>query len=653
MKTNRWIRTFGFSVYMAITLLIVSCSDAEKKPIGSGIPLDYTQVHLEENSLLGNRLNINENVTLWHNMRMLEERGYFENFLLAAGKKKGEYRGNIHGYADSEVYKFIEGASYIYAVTNDETIPDSLEKVIRMIAAAQRPNGHIQTYDAVRGIDTIYSNFAWGSHRLYNAGHMYEGAVAHYLATGRKSFLNIAVKNADMMVDIFKDTTRNHVSPGHPEIEVGLMKLYHLTDNQDYFLLAKKLVDIRGSEDDIGQGFYDQKHLPILEQTEAVGHAVRAVYLYMGMTDLALESDLPGYEQMLDAVWENMVTKKMYVTGGIGSYHKIIENGELRGWEGFGENYDLPNDCYCESCAAIANALWNFGMYRLNGDTKYLDILEKVIFNNGLSMASLDGDLFYYQNELTSCLGEPHLRKEWQGCCTNNILRFYPQVPGFMYTITQEAVSVNLYSASTASFSYKGNDITIRQITDYPWGDEIRIVVNPGKKMKIPLKLRIPSWANNQPMFGDLYRFLQQDSQAVSVFLNNEKLQTDIRDNYLYVEHKWTDNDTLIIHLPMPVRRVISHSAVENNHSKVSIQRGPVIFCAESHDNLTGLDQLAISDNLNFDFTWDESILGGMYTLKTGDTRGNVEQPITLIPYYAWGHRGDGEMDVWLERLTD
>lgn len=639
-------------IIAGVVLGLFSCKTGEESTREDTKALHPLKVSLKDSSLLGQRLENNQKVSLWHNLNMLEERGYFENFRLAAGLTEGEYRGNRHGYADSEVYKFIEGASYIYERTLDTKIIEAMDSIIFMISLAQKPNGHLQTRDAVRGIDTIYADNAWMNHRMYNAGHLYEGAVAHHKATGKNNLLSIALKNAEMMCGIINDSTRKLVTSGHPEIETGLMKLYKHTGNREHFIAARKLIDLRGSENDTGQGLYDQKYKPVLSQTEAVGHAVRAVYLYMGITDLAHETGEPEYVQMLDSVWNNMTSRKTYITGGIGSFHRIMENGELRGWEGFGDNYELPDDCYCESCAAIANVLWNQRMFLLHKEAKYVDAMEKVIYNNGLSMASKEGNRFFYENEISASAGNfPH-RKGWVGCCTNNILRYYPQLPGFFYAYGGKEIYINLYSASSAEFDINGNTVKIIQETDYPWDGKVNVIVKTEDPTDIDLYLRIPGWLKQDLNTGGLYKYMVGRLSKPVCLINGEKTAIEETGGYIRLSRDFHDNDEILIDFPMQVSRVIAHEKVINLKDRVAFQRGPVVFCAESHENELNLKEVIIPQESVFTFNRSESNSFLKYSLlgEGLDESGNSKR-MQLIPYYLWANRGSADMEVWFKGI--
>lgn len=644
------IKNILYLIVAGVVFGLFSCITGEESTREDIKALHRLKVSLNDSSLLGQRIENNQEVSLWHNLKMLEERGYFENFRLAAGLIEGEYRGNIHGYADSEVYKFIEAASYIYERTLNPKISEALDSIIYVISLAQKPNGHLQTRDAVRGIDTIYADNAWMNHRMYNAGHLYEGAVAHHYATGNNNLLSIALKNAEMMCGIINDSTGNLVTSGHPEIEAGFMKLYKLTGNREYFSAARKLIDLRGSENDTGQGLYDQKHKPVLTQTEAVGHAVRAVYLYMGITDLAMETGEPEYLQMLDSVWNNMTSKKTYITGGIGSFHRIMENGELRTWEGFGNNYELPDDCYCESCAAIANVLWNQRMFLLHKEAKYVDAMEKVIYNNGLSMAGLEGNRYFYENEITASAGNFRQRKGWVDCCTNSILRYYPQLPGFFYAYGGKEIYINLYSASSAEFDIHGNEVKIIQETDYPWYGQVNVTVKTENPIEIDLYLRIPGWLKQDLNTGGLYKYLDGPLSKPFCAVNGEKTAIEETDGYIKLSRDFHNNDEILIDFPMQVSKVIAHEKVINVKDKVAFQRGPVVFCAESHENELNLKHVVIPKESVFTFITSDSSSFSQHSLigEGLDESGNSKR-MQLIPYYLWANRGSADMEVWFK----
>lgn len=633
-------------------ILLTSCSKLSPEKTGSIQAVPLEKVQLDQESLLGERIGLTMEHTLWHNLEMLEKRGYFHNFRLAAGEASGDYRGNVHGYADSEVYKFIEGASYIYALTGDTSIVNSLDTIVDLIARAQFPNGHLQTRDAFLGKDTLYPNNAWSNHRMYNAGHLYEGAVAHHHFTGREELLEVAVKNADLMVAVSHDTTLPLITPGHPEIETGLMTLFHHTANQEYFDLAERLIILRGGPTDTGQGKYDQKHLPVKEQREAVGHAVRAKYLYTGITDLVAATGDTSYWPMLDAVWENIVTRKMYITGGTGAHHRIMENGSLRGWEGFGENFELPNDSYCESCAAISNAIWNHKLFLLEGHAKYYDVIERILYNNGMSMLAVDGCHFFYQNELRSDHDTHHARRDWADCCTNNILRFYPQLPGYFYATRDNELYVNLYGTSEATFGLLNSEVTLSQETRYPWDGEIKLTVRTNTPAKVALHLRVPAWVRGQPFYGNLYHYPEELPGNVKLELNDNAIPLQIENGYAAIEaRRWNEKDTLTIRFPMMPRRVLAHEAVESCRSRVALERGPVVFCIESQDHEGSTHDLILPDTSALVFARNDTLLGGTYVISTDATDiSSAYRSIMAIPYYLWAHRGPGEMDVWINR---
>jgi uncharacterized protein len=634
-------------------LFAFSCSSGEKTEPDSPIePVGINDVMFKDDSFWGNRIKTNCDVTIAHNYQQMDEHGYYTNFRIAAGLEEGEYPGTLHGYADSEVYKYIEGVSYCMMDREIPGMENQLDSLIELIGAAQWDNGHLHTRDAALGIEFNPENMGT-NHRMYNPGHMYEGAVAHYLATGKRNFLDIAIKNADMMVSLFGEDNIRGITPGHEEIEVGLMKLYQVTGNEEYLNLALFLLEERGTERDKDPHKLErQKHKPVAEQSEAVGHAVRAGYLYMGMADVAMEKNHQPYMDALDRIWNNVVGKKLYITGGIGSFHKRMrENGELGNWEGFGENYELPNDSYCESCAAIANALWNYRMFQLHGDAQYIDVLERIIYNNGLSMVSVEGNRFFYQNNLISPASGNVVRGPWKGCCTNNILRFIPQVQQFIYATKGDVLYINLFTENQADIELASNTIHIKQETDYPWKGEVKIMVTPVKSGKFTVNLRIPGWAHNTPVPSDLYKYHDKMQASPVIKVNDELLiQKDTQKGFIQLDRKWHQGDVIHISLPMNIKRVIAHEKVEANQNKVALECGPLVYCAEWPVN-PSVHDLVIPDDADLKPVFRENMLHGIATIEgeVTDTSGNFRN-LVAIPYYTWAHRGEGDMTVWFNR---
>jgi DUF1680 family protein/alpha-L-arabinofuranosidase len=473
-----------------------------------------------------------------------------------------------------------------------------------------------------------------GSHELYDAGHLYEAAVAHYLATGKRNLLNVAIKNADMLDKTF-GPDKLHKWPGHQVIEMGLVKLYRVTGNERYLNLAKFFLDVRGP----GGTEYAQARKKPYDQNEAVGHAVRATYMYGGMTDIAALTGDTRYADAVERIWDNVIGKKLYITGGVGA--RGIE-------EAFGKNYELPNaTAYCETCAAIGNAMWNHRMFLLTGNAKYLDVFERVIYNGLLSSVSLSGDKFFYVNPLES--NGQHKREPWFtcACCPGNLARFIASLPGYVYAKTDDTVYVNMFAAGEGTIKLKNNTVRISQATRYPWDGSVKITVEPKQPAKFTIAVRIPGWAKSEPVPSDLYRFMDTIDQKVSLKLNGDGLEAKIKGGFACIERQWQRGDVIELNLPMPARRVVANDNVVADFGRVAVERGPIVYCAEWPDNDANVLNLALSDGATLMAEDHKDLLGGVTVIR--GKAGN-KQDLVLIPYYAWANRGQGQMAVWLAR---
>jgi DUF1680 family protein len=573
-------------------------------------------------------------------------------------------------YNDSDVFKVMEGAAYTLMLNPDPKLKKALDDLIVIIGKAQEPDGYLYTNRTIDPKNPApgagperWSNLRV-SHELYNVGHMYEAAVAHFQATGERSLLDIALKNADLLVRTFGPGKRR-VFPGHQEIEIGLAKLYRVTGNKAYLDLAKFFLDERGhyfggEKHPPNDAFavydsdeYLQNHKPVVEQDEAVGHAVRAMYMYAGMADVAALGGYPECVRAIDRLWENVVGQKMYLTGGVGA---------RGGSEAFGAAYELPNrTAYAETCAAIGNALWQQRLFLLHGEAKYADVLERVMVNGLVSGVSLDGLSFFYQNPLES-RGRVK-RSAWfeVACCPPNITRFLPSVPGYVYAAKDDIIYVNLFMANTAVVEVRGQKISLAQETRYPWDGAVRIGVNPEKAATFSLYVRIPGWAREKPVPTDLYRFLNESGEQVTLKVNGEVFPIEIDQGYARIRRQWKKGDAVELVLPMPVRRVVANGAVREDVGKVALQRGPIVFCAEGIDNGGRVLDLAIPDGASFAAEFRPDLLKGVFVLKgkavrlangaDGKILSQAECDAAFVPYYAWANRGDGEMAVWLPRL--
>jgi hypothetical protein len=641
------IHTFSAIIFAASFGLALSASDYPVQPV----PLK--QVSILE-GFWQPRFETNRLVTVWADFKKSEETGRISNFARAGKLEPGPFKGIP--FDDSDVYKIVEGAAYTLATHPDPKLDAYLDALIAKMAAAQEPDGYLYTARTLGFTNGMTGPARWSnmgsSHELYNIGHLYEAAAAHYQVTGKRALLDVAIKSADLIDRTFGPAEGQLKGvPGHEEIEIGLCKLYRVTGERRYLDLAKFFIDMRGRKDLRKlYGAYNQDHLPVVEQSEAVGHAVRAGYLYAGMADVAALTGDKAYIDAIGKLWENVVSKKLHLNGGIGARHA---------GEAFGENYELPNEsAYLETCAAIANALWNQRMFLLHGDAKYIDVLERVLYNGFLSGIALQGDEFFYPNPLASRGG--YARSKWFGCscCPVNIVRFIPQFGQFAYAQRDAAIYVNLFISSEATLKTSAGEVTLRQRTTYPWSGAVRLEVAPAKDgTTFPLKIRVPGWAVGKPVPSDLYTQVNPGTlKDVAVSVNNQPVTIALDKGYVTIDRQWHTDDVVTLQLDMPVRRIQANPEVKDDLGRLAVERGPLVYCAESADNAGHALNLVIPADADFTKTW-VSILGHtMVALKapaqsvSADLRGTrSSQPVTatLIPYFAWCHRGAEEMQVW------
>ncbi len=630
------------------------------------------------------RIEKNRAVSIPHIMRENERTGRVANFEKAAGLTKGDYEGRR--FNDSDVYKTIEAAAYTLKVHPDPALESQLARLIDLIARSQLPDGYLypaRTLGAkppVAGIGPERWVNLNGSHELYNVGHLYEAAIAWQLATGRDDLMRVAFKNADLVMGEFGPNARKAV-PGHQEIELALVKMYRLTGDERYFNLARFFLDERGCPHDTqpypaGSPFaiyndrpYMQDHLPVTEQTRAIGHAVRAMYLYSAMADIAGLARDGAYLRAVDRIWTDMVSKRMYVTGGTGS---------RGGVEAFGDDYELPNkEAYTETCASVGSVLWNERMFLLHGDAKYLDVLERVLYNGFLSGVSAGGDRFFYQNPLESAGGVERSVYFEVACCPSNLARLMAQLPGFIYavrsTIDQVGsrepqsggdIFVNLFVGSRAQIQLPGGRVGIAQQTRYPWDGKVRISVTPDKAREFTLHVRVPGWAREKPVPSDLYRFADRWSEQPALRVNGRTVSLggpDLKvgaysDGFARIRRRWSPGDVVELDLPMPVRRVVAHEGVKADRGRAAIERGPIVYAVEAIDNEGHVSSLVLPLSMVLRHELRPSLLGGIGVV-TGpavavDGGGAREVQLTAIPYFAWENRGKGEMAVWLPYET-
>lgn len=627
-------------------------------------PVPFTAVHLDD-VFWAPRIEINRTETIPFAFQMCERTGRVDNFVRAATVLRGQPLENTkppgYPFDDTDLYKVIEGASYTLSVHPDPKLEAYVDELIAKIAAAQEKDGYLYT---TRTIDPKNPH-PWAgtqrwelerddSHELYNLGHLYEAAVAHYQATGKRSLLDIAIRSANLLADTF-GPGKQSIWPGHQITEMGLVKLYRVTGDDRYLTLARFLLDERGprpGEKTNPRGLtYNQAHLPVIEQTEPVGHAVRATYMYSGMADVAALTGDQAYLRASDAIWQNVVGSKLYLTGGIGA--------SGRG-EAFGQPYELPNmTAYNETCASIGNDYWNHRLFLLHADAKYIDVMERTLYNGLISGVSLDGKTFFYPNPLESA-GQ-HERSPWFGvaCCPGNITRFLASVPGYLYAVQGDTLYVNLFAQGTADVELgDGRKVKVTQQTRYPWDGAVRLTVNPARAEAFAIKVRIPGWARNEPVPSDLYRFADAPGEPVTLAVNGTPVTVATDKGYVTLSRTWAPGDRIDLTLPMPVRRIVSHAQVEANRDRVALQRGPIVFAAEWPDNANGRVRnlvLAPSTPLTSEFRADllkgVQVVEGKATALAYDAQGRVtkaEQDFVAIPYAMWANRGRGEMAVWL-----
>lgn len=620
-------------------------------------PVPFTAVKVADH-FWKPRIETNRKVSIPYAFKKCEETGRIDNFAVAGGLKQGTFTGK-YPFNDSDVYKIMEGAAYSLSVQPDKELDNYLDDLVAKIAAAQEDDGYLYTARTIfpdPPVIWVEKKERWShlrlGHELYNMGHFYEAAVAHYQATGKRTMLDMALKNADLIAQVFGSGKKQGV-PGHQVIEMGLAKLYRVTGEEKYLQLAKFFLDERGRAH--GRelyGEYSQDHLPVVEQNEAVGHAVRAAYMYAGMADIAALTGDQSYVTAINRIWENVVNKKMYLTGGIGATNI---------GEAFGANYQLPNAAaYAETCAAVANAMWNHRMFLLHGDAKYIDVLERVLYNGVIPGISFSGDRFFYANPLES--SGQHVRKPWFGCacCPSNVTRFMPSLPGYIYAVTDNHVYVNLFIQGDTQLMIKGKKVKMTQTTGYPWEGEVLISIEPEQPVSFTLNVRVPGWAQNRPVPGHLYRYLKNRAETVMLHVNNKSQPLELEKGYAGITRTWRKGDKIQIKFPMPVRRVLAHENAAADRGRVAVERGPIVYCAEWKDNQGHVSNLLLEDGAAFKTGKQTGELREIVVLKAeakalyqGESSDNLrvkKQPLVLIPYYAWAHRGKGEMAVWLAR---
>ena len=643
------------SLVVGLLLIIVLPIDAQIKNSGYPInPVPFTSVKVN-GGFWGQRLKASRDVTIPLAFNKCEETGRYLNFERAAHPCDTFKIGGFP-FDDTDVYKTIEGASYSMQTYPNKKLAHYIDSVLNIVATAQEPDGYLYTARTMNpkhphgwSGSKRWEKVESGSHEFYDLGHMLEGAVAHYQATGKKNFLNIAIKYADCICrEIGEGPGQIVCVPGHQIAEMGLVKLYLVTGNKKYLDQAKFFLDKRGYT--TIRNAYNQSQKPVVEQDEAVGHAVRAVYMYSGMADVAALTGDKAYIQAIDKIWDNIVSKKYYITGGIGARH----DGEA-----FGDNYELPNaEAYCETCAAIGFVYVNYRLFLLHGDAKYYDALERTLYNALIDGVSMDGGRFFYPNPLASTGG--YERQPWFGCacCPSNISRFIPSLPGYVYAQKGDDVFVNLFLNNTTCLNVKGKKVTLTQTTEYPWNGDISLKIEKGNQ-HFNMRIRIPGWVRNQVVPSDLYRYVDKKQLNYVITVNGEKQESEIKNGFFDINRSWKKGDVIHIHFDMKPRLVKAIDKVSSDKGRVSVECGPLVYCAEWPDNTDDVRSCLLQKSPNLELIYKPDLLGGVNVISTTSAQslkyesdGTLSvkpMKLMLIPYYAWDHRGaKGAMTVWL-----
>ena len=595
-----------------------SKEDIKEQPLKMIEQIDFSHVKINDN-FWSPRLSKHVSATLPVCIDQIENQtGRIRNFENAA-KGEGEHSGIF--FDDSDVYKALEGMAYSLINNPDPELEKKADEWIDKFAAAQQPDGYINTFYTLTGLDKRWTNM--DKHEMYCAGHMIEAGVAYYQATGKRKLLDVCIRMTDHMMSQFGPGKRHWV-PGHEEIELALVKLYQTTQEQKYLDFAYWLLEERGhghgtmGDEGKWDPVYYQDIVPVRRLTDISGHAVRCMYLYCGMADVAALKNDTGYIAAIDRLWDDVVHRNMYITGGIGSSH---DN------EGFTEDYDLPNlDAYCETCASVGMVLWNQRMNQLTGDSKYIDVLERSLYNGALAGISLGGDRFFYVNPLES-KGDHH-RQEWYGCacCPSQLSRFLPSIGNYIYASSDDALWVNLYIGNTGQIRIGETDILLTQETDYPWDGSVKLTISTSQPLEKEIRLRIPNWC-----------------KTYDLSINGKRINVSEEKGYAVIKD-WKSQDVIALDMDMPVEIVAADPHVKENFGKRAIQRGPLVYCMEEIDNPEYFDQIQLSPSTTFQTAFVSDILNGIKTIKTNGRA----QSATFIPYYAWDNRKAGQMRVWI-----
>ena len=640
---NSWLR-IGCIGYLSLVFFLIS-----QEVIAEIVPVNFAKVTISDNFWTP-KINTVATVTLGACITYTETKtGRIRNFEKVAAKS-GEHEGIF--FDDSDVYKALEAIAYSLKNHPDAAIEKKADEWIDKIAAAQQPDGYINTFYTLTGLKNRWTDM--DKHEDYCAGHLIEAGIAYFNTTGKRKLMDVGIRMVKHIDSTFR-LSENHWISGHEEIELALVKLYHATNEKQYLDLATWYIDQRGHGYYHGaerDSKYDQNDLPFEDQKKVEGHAVRAMYLYTGVSDVSAAKNETKYLPALLSIWDNLVGKNMYLTGGIGS------SGEN---EGFSKDYDLPNEhAYCETCASVGMILWNQRMNLMTGESKYIDVLERSLYNGALSGLSLSGDKFFYGNPLSSTNG--YSRSEWFGCacCPSNIARLVASIGNYIYATSEEGIYVNLFIGSTTVVQCGRTKISVAQKGNYPWDGTTTINISPDSIIKKKLFIRIPGWAVNKPVPGDAYTYLTPDLSSVLITLNGQKIDFTLHRGYAVIDREWKKGDEISIQLPMNVERVISNENIQANKGLVALQRGPLVYCLEHADNRGKAMNIIFPDQAQFSASFNPSLLGGIVTISSkvpvidisgeGESVSTTIKEITAIPYFSWANRGEGEMQVWVPR---
>lgn len=576
------------------------------------------------------------------------------NFEVAAGMREGKFEGIF--YDDSDVFKALEAIAYALKNNPDKELEKKADEWIDKIAAAQLEDGYINTYYTLTGLDKRWIDMSM--HEDYNGGHLIEAAVAYYQTTGKRKLLDVAIRFADHFDSLFGPGKRNWVT-GHQQLELALVKLYKVTGEKRYLNLADWLLGQRGRKLAYGYTWsswrdtaYAQDVIPVKQQTEITGHAVRAMYLYTGAADVATHSGDADYMKAMQAVWEDVVHRNYYITGGIGSSGRN---------EGFSVDYDLPNmQAYCETCASVGMVFWNQRMNALTGDSKFIDVLERSLYNGAQAGLSLSGDRFFYGNPLAST--GTHFRREWFGtaCCPSNIARLTASVGDYIYAQSANTFYVNLFIGSQTTVKLNNKSVSVNLEANYPREGKVKLTLHPETKVKFDLHLRIPGWVRGEPVPGDLYAFRDSSASEFSIKLNGKPVSYQNKNGYAVLSREWKKGDMVELDFAMEVKEVVANEKVKQNNDRIALQRGPLVYCVEGADNEGKAWNFVLPEQTKYRAEYNPDLLGGIVSIQfeapviemadDGYSVQTLTKTITAIPYYTWANRGQNEMQVWLPR---